>query len=220
MKICTLCHNEQSLSSFFKHNKNKDGLTSWCKKCSSQKSEEYRTKHEDEIREQRKQARVNNKETKKEIDRRYYAKNKEKIKNQVREYRLGHKELCNTYRRTYDKNRREKDTHYKMMKYLRTRNYKALKGKKKPRSLEKNCGFSGLLMDYIETTFYSDQMTPDNYGSVWELDHILPLASFDLTDPVQYVKANHYTNLQALLVDDNKEKSGKLDWIHPNKRKG
>lgn len=219
MKICTLCNKEQSYSSFFRHKKNKDGLTSWCKKCSSRKSAEYAATHKDRIREQRQQARKNNKQTKKEADRKYYLKNRDRIKSRVKKYRTLHKEDCNAYRRIYDKSRKRTDTHYKMMKCLRTRNYKALKGKKKPRSLEKNCGFSGFLMDYIKTTFYNDRMTPDNYGEVWELDHIKPLSSFDLTDPNQYIEANHYTNLQALLVEDNKEKSGRLNWIHPSRRK-
>jgi 5-methylcytosine-specific restriction endonuclease McrA len=105
------------------------------------------------------------------------------------------------------------------MKCLRTRNYKALQGGRKPRSLEKNCGYSGNLMDYIKDTFYTPAMTVDNYGKLWEIDHIVPLSSFDLTDPKQYVVANHYTNLQALLIEDNREKSNRLDWIHPSKRK-
>lgn len=42
------------------------------------------------------------------------------------------------------------------------------------------------------------------------IDHIKPLASFDLTDRSQFLEACHYTNLQPLWSEDNIEKSNKL----------
>ena len=41
-------------------------------------------------------------------------------------------------------------------------------------------------------------MTWGNYGKFWEIDHILPLASFDLTDREQFLRSIHWTNLQPL----------------------
>ena len=37
---------------------------------------------------------------------------------------------------------------------------------------------------YLEQQFKHD-MTWDNYGILWEIDHIKPCASFDLSDPKQ-----------------------------------
>jgi hypothetical protein len=37
----------------------------------------------------------------------------------------------------------------------------------------------------------------------WHIDHIRPLASFDLSDPFQFKEACHYTNLQPLWWMDN-----------------
>ena len=37
----------------------------------------------------------------------------------------------------------------------------------------------------------------------WHIDHIRPLASFDLTDSAQFKLAVHYTNLQPLWAKDN-----------------
>lgn len=68
---------------------------------------------------------------------------------------------------------------------------------------------------------YSDVERPamsfENYGwddpkngvHGWHLDHIVPLYKFDLTDHKQFLKANHYTNLQPLWGKCNLIKSGK-----------
>ena len=51
-------------------------------------------------------------------------------------------------------------------------------------------------------------MTWDNYGE-WHIDHIKPLAAFDIKDPAQVAEASHYTNLQPLWAMENFTKSKK-----------
>ena len=54
------------------------------------------------------------------------------------------------------------------------------------------------LKEYIESKFTSG-MSWDNRGiHGWHIDHILPCASFDLSDPEQQKQCFHYTNLQPL----------------------
>jgi len=66
------------------------------------------------------------------------------------------------------------------------------------------------LRDHIASQF-TDGMTWGNYGE-WEVDHIRPCASFDLTDEAQRRTCFHFTNLQPLWRKDNREKCAKLDW--------
>lgn len=39
-------------------------------------------------------------------------------------------------------------------------------------------------------------MNWDNYGSVWVIDHIIPIGSFDVEIKEELLKANHWTNLR------------------------
>ena len=55
---------------------------------------------------------------------------------------------------------------------------------------------------------FADGMTWENHGLYgWHIDHIRPVASFDLTDPAQQAACFHYTNLQPLWAADNLAKS-------------
>lgn len=63
------------------------------------------------------------------------------------------------------------------------------------------------LLEHLESQFYTG-MSWKNYGE-WELDHIKPLSSFDLTDPVQFKEAANFKNLQPLWKVDNQKKGAK-----------
>ncbi len=52
-------------------------------------------------------------------------------------------------------------------------------------------------------------MTLENHGE-WHIDHIIPLSAFDAFDPEQWVKANHYSNIQALWAIENMKKGSKI----------
>ncbi len=66
------------------------------------------------------------------------------------------------------------------------------------------------LKDYLESQF-TEGMTWDNYGLVgWHMDHIIPCASFDLTNEEEQRKCFHYTNLQPLWAKDNLRKGSSV----------
>ena len=58
---------------------------------------------------------------------------------------------------------------------------------------------------YLESLWLPG-MSWENAGQ-WEIDHIRPLASYDLKDQAQYEAAAHYTNLQPLWKEENRRKS-------------
>lgn len=65
---------------------------------------------------------------------------------------------------------------------------------------------------YIKSLFQPG-MTWENHGwgpGKWHTDHIIPLAAFDLDDPVQVRAANHFTNLQPLWHVDHVRKGATL----------
>ena len=64
------------------------------------------------------------------------------------------------------------------------------------------------LRAWIESKFLPG-MTWENRRQ-WHIDHIMPLAKFDLSDPAQQAAAFHYTNLQPLWAKDNLRKGDKV----------
>jgi hypothetical protein len=53
-------------------------------------------------------------------------------------------------------------------------------------------------------------MSWDNYGKIWQIDHILPIELFDLTNQEQQKICFNYSNLQPLLISDNTSKQDLL----------
>lgn len=54
-------------------------------------------------------------------------------------------------------------------------------------------------------------MNWNNYGSYWHIDHIMPCASFDLTNPAEQRACFHYSNLRPLYKKKNRAKSDKIE---------
>lgn len=92
---------------------------------------------------------------------------------------------------------------------LRRRLWQYFKGNRKPASTLEllGCTFEEL-QAHLEKQF-KPGMTWDNYGS-WHIDHIKPLASFDLSNSDELKIATNYQNLQPLWAIDNLRKGAKL----------
>ncbi len=94
-KICTRCRVALPATKkyFYEREKSADGFRSWCKKCESNYSKEFRREHKNELNEKSKA---------------YYALNKEDIIEQKKEYRSKHREELKEYHKKYHENVRKK----------------------------------------------------------------------------------------------------------------
>lgn len=172
--------------------------------CSPQKlkyGKEYRTKNKKAIAKKQKARRCNPEANKIRRDRRNW---RMKHDPEFRERRQ--KQMHEQEKRSLINN-----PNRKISKRLRTRMLKALKRVKgkKSKSFKDLLGCSiKHFMEYMEKLF-KEGMSWDNHGG-WHIDHIIPCASFDLTDPNQQIKCFHYTNLQPLWAEDNLRKKDKI----------
>lgn len=92
---------------------------------------------------------------------------------------------------------------------MRTRITECIKKGYKSEKTEKLLGMTMKeLKKYLEEQF-KEGMSWKNYGE-WHIDHIKPLASFDLVKPKEQKKAFHYTNLQPLWAKENLQKYSKI----------
>lgn len=53
----------------------------------------------------------------------------------------------------------------------------------------------------------SDDMTPENYGTYWHMDHVIPCSRWNLIDANEAKKAFHWTNISPLQAEKNLSKN-------------
>lgn len=153
----------------------------------------------------------NNPEKERERRRAYNIKPENKIKARIRKLRFvkNNREHIRKYHSDWEKNRRKIDPTYGLIKNLRNRLWTVLKGHKKSDSTMALTGCtSEELKKHLESKF-EDGMNWDNYGT-WHVDHIIPCANFDFSDPKQQQICFHYTNLQPMWGEDNTKKGSRL----------
>jgi hypothetical protein len=142
---------------------------------------------------ERERYRAKNPHLQSEISKRYVVKNRDKINARERD-------------------RCAKDMAYRLSRNLRNQlRYKLraqIAGKAASALALVGCDIK-FLMGYLEAKFQTG-MKWSNYGSVWEIDHRIPCASFDLSDESHQRSCFHYTNLQPLFVSDNRRKWSKI----------
>jgi len=113
-----------------------------------------------------------------------------------------------------ERNRYATDLRYRVEKVLRSCFVQALRLGRG----NKECSALGLigcstpeLIRHIERQF-NRGMSWDNYGE-WEIDHIRPCASFDLTDTEEQKACFHFTNLRPIWRDANRSKSDRITLL-------
>ena len=191
----------------------------------------YREANKERIKEYSKQYREENREENREKNKEYYKayreKNRDKVAGYSKTYREKNKEKLKQYReenrdkisehqKEYRKKKLKTDPIFKLTKNLRTSSKRAWKGTTKPETTEKLLGCSYIeFRDYIESQFVGN-MSWENYGDVWHIDHITPLAVIkDVSQKELIESLCHFSNLQPLFAEDNISKKDRLDYQYP-----
>lgn len=200
MKLCKKCKETKELFEFSKNKNSKDGFVSECKKCKKSYDIKRYKNNREILLDKSKQYQEKNKTQVLEYQKQWYIQNKDKVANYHVEYRKNNKEKIQLSINRWISDKKKNDIFYASFSNMRNRLYQALrkgKGKKSQKTLE----YLGCELDfykqYIEHLFLPE-MNWENYGLVWEIDHIIPCAKFDLTQEEEQKKAFHYTNTQPL----------------------
>lgn len=192
MKKCKKCNQEKQLTEFCNKRQEKDGKHIYCKLCLNKEFKQY-------YQSERKKSN-------------YYKKYREEHKEYFNEYCNNHYHTKKELYREWERNRLKTDSTFRIKKsVMALLNFHLKKNNeyKNKHTVE----YLGCSVDeyrkYLENKF-TPEMTWDNYGEYWEIDHIKPISSFNLNNPEELTKCFHYTNTQPLYWKDNLEKSNKI----------
>jgi hypothetical protein len=218
MKTCIKCGLEKDLVLFVK------GKNS-CKDCQSEYIKNYYIQNKERILQNERskygQNRLSILENQKLIQRtdeeklnknnylrEYRIKNKEILSEKRKEYNTINKEKINEKRRERYKERYQSDIDFKLRKIFRNLLKRTVIHKTD--STANVLGYTYLELKVNIESKFSAGMSWENYGE-WEIDHIIPISSFDLnvTGPEVVHALN---NLQPLWKKDNIIKSNKIEW--------
>jgi len=214
MKKCLTCGCIKNIDSFFKDKSSKDGLKYKCKDCIKTYMNGYNVNNQDKIKEYNQL----NKHRYQSLNKTYYQENKELHKLRSHKWRNENPEKI----KGYDKKFRNKNkTLFQIKNSIVCRIWGALQ-KTTPKN-QKTIYYLGCNIDfyknYLESQFIQG-MTWENYGSVWEIDHILPISSFNLFLEEEQLIAFNYKNTMPLFKTTKIAKSfGHTDHIG-NRNKG
>lgn len=186
-KTCSVCSEWKEWTQYGKDKRNRDGHYSSCRSCHAAAA------------------------------RKSYAKDPKAAHARNKAWKERNPAAANAHAAKYQRNKRARDIQHRLKGHLRSRLYKALRdaGTARNASAVQDLGCTvEQLRAYLESKFLPG-MTWEN-RHLWHIDHIRPLASFDLTDPEQQRQACHYTNLQPLWAEDNLRKGASLGmWSTP-----
>ena len=164
-----------------------------------------------------------NPKKRRQIVNRWQKRNPEKMRQKAKRYYAKNKKKCNEMCRVYAAKRYKADPTYRIMKVMRARHHAALKGKLKLESTKALLGCSSSeWRAHLERMWYDcaatgTSMSWENYGQgpgTWQIDHRVPMCSFDLGLLEAQRQANHYTNTQPLWYVDHCKKGTLVPSTH------
>lgn len=206
---CKKCGVEKPQIEFSKDKSRTSGYHPYCKQCTRAYGNRYAATHRDAAKARAKTWYAEHPEA---ISA-YYTSAAVKLRRSayMRAYRKVHTERKRETAKAWHAQRVRADINYRLATSLRKRLSVAIRANQKGGSAVHDLGCTiSELKSYLERMWLPG-MTWDNWSRMgWHIDHVTPLASFDLTDPAQCKKALHYTNLQPLWCAANYAKGSRL----------
>lgn len=233
-KVCTGCSLEKGFDSYSKNKRNKDGKEAKCKECMKLKYNQNKETNKISVKKWREKnpdymKQYGQSEKSKAYHKQYYKEHSQEYKDRKKEWRAEHpereketrakynkenKEKLNEYHRKWKETKRNTDVNYRLQSNLSRRiRYELntlLQGKKAKRTTEYiGCTIDDLKL-HLEKKFVSD-MTWENYGSAWHIDHILPCSSWNFQDSFECACCWNYRNLQPMFASENQSKNDRFN---------
>jgi len=154
--------------------------------------------------------------SKRKNNQRYFLKNADLIREKKRThaYKKYYENLEEMRKRARDfmKKKRSQDNGFKIKQNI-SRRIRHLLTKSNSIKKDSTIEYVGCtteeLKEYIESLM-TNKMKWDNYGKIWEIDHIMPCSSIDHTDQQQVKRCWHYTNLRPITIYQNRSKHAKI----------
>lgn len=201
-KTCITCKKELLLDNFGKDKSRKDGYKYNCKICARLIQQNSRDKKPTQYREKSKQYYEKNKQ---HIFKKQYERNKSNPEER-KQYQDNWLKKNPEYYKQYKQKKRQTDIQYKIKCSLRERIRKALKNNfEKGKTIELlGCSIKEYIA-YLEKQF-NKNMTWENYGVYWEIDHIVQLHTFDLTNTELQKQAFNFKNTRPLTISENRQR--------------
>lgn len=198
-KICKKCQQE-CLIEDFKYGK------SACYPCQKKTSNDWKNKNKETISQYNKNYKEENRDEISEYNKNYNIQNREEIQKRSSKNYL---------------NRYHTDINFKIAHCLRKRYRHLLKGILKEKSvlilLGCSCDFLKLWFTYC----FEKDMTFENHGKLWHIDHTIPCSTFNLQEDIEKSKCFHWTNLKPMYAIANMSKNNivKIDEIEKHEEK-
>lgn len=209
-KYCPNCKQALLREEYYKNKARHDNLDSICKVCSKKKRKERNATKEQKVKNnaQAKAWRENNKDKYLEMHKNYRERHADKIAKarKTPERR--------EYNRLYRRKQRE-NPEFRLSCNVSRQIHQGLarqQGSKHGDSTFQHLPYTPeRLREHLEEQF-DDNMSWDNYGSYWHIDHIYPqsLLPYDSFQHPNFIKCWSLSNLQPLEAKENMRKSNKV----------
>jgi hypothetical protein len=209
MKKCNKCKESQSLTEYYSDTRNADGKRGICKTCYNTRTKKYSVPITDEKHRICSICKIKKKLTDYYISKRskggYFSYCKICSANKNKTLRSENKEYYKSYNRTY-----RNQPHVKIINNMRTRVHYALENETKSAKTKELLGCTILYYKKWLEYQFTEEMTWNNYGSYWHIDHVKPCISFDMSDEEEQKECFNWKNTRPMRVSDNLSKGHKV----------